>query len=696
MSIRDHLSKYKKTLTPDYKADVVIRVSKDGADGAFRTIEQALEELKRVRSESPEKSVAVKLSAGEYLTDGLRVSSDMGGTEEAPVVIFADGDAVISCGTKLDKSGFKKIDGDVAARLCPEARENVLVCDLKSYGLCADDWGEIYPIGVAQTTELYPGKKKGTTSELFINDRRMTLARYPNGDDLGIEDVIREGFVPADQFGVRRECSNPDTGCYYVGEDVGRRMKNWRDADDVWICGYFRYDWAESSTRVKLNAEECTVTPELVSRFGVKKDAPYWFFNVFEELDEPGEWYLDRENGLLYVWPAVPLDEAEIVFSYKKAPVINIDNASNIILDGLKIRHTLSSGIKAYGNGIKIKRCNISCVAENGVEINGYSNAVSECDVHHTGRGGVFVKSGDRPTLTAGNSVVENNLIHDYEQVWLTYFPGVDMRGVGNICRHNEIFNAPHSAILYGGNDHTIEYNYIHDTVQRSNDAGAIYCGRNWTEHGTVIRYNVIENSGGGKYKPCAIYWDDGVSGQTAYSNLILHTGDNGIKFGGGRELTARYNIIYDAGEPFQYDDRMRVATEENGWTKSIAGDHSAVMWQRLYEMPYKSGRWAEKYPLVARIVDDLSDHDNPDLALNPAYSVVEKNVIICDGGATDMICDDVYKFSKIENNPRFETGTDVGFVNDADGDFRLREDSAIKKEISDFPDIPYEKIGRY
>ena len=71
MPLSDYLSKYKKTFTPDYTADIVIKVSKDGDDaagseqGPFLTIERALEELKRIRAVTPERSAAIKISSGE-------------------------------------------------------------------------------------------------------------------------------------------------------------------------------------------------------------------------------------------------------------------------------------------------------------------------------------------------------------------------------------------------------------------------------------------------------------------------------------------------------------------------------------------------------------------------------------------------------------------------------------------------------
>ena len=31
------------------------------------------------------------------------------------------------------------------------------------------------------------------------------------------------------------------------------------------------------------------------------------YINVLEELDQPGEWFMDRHRGMLYFWPPEPL-----------------------------------------------------------------------------------------------------------------------------------------------------------------------------------------------------------------------------------------------------------------------------------------------------------------------------------------------------------------------------------------------------
>ena len=63
------------------------------------------------------------------------------------------------------------------------------------------------------------------------------------------------------------------------------------------------------------------------------------------------------------------------------------------------------------------------------------------------------------------------------------YSQGVSIQGVGNRAAHNLIHNAPHNAIIFGGNDHVIEFNEIHDVVLESDDQGGVDMfgdGKHW------------------------------------------------------------------------------------------------------------------------------------------------------------------------------------------------------------------------
>lgn len=172
----------------------------------------------------------------------------------------------------------------------------------------------------------------------------------------------------------------------------------------------------------------------------------------------------------------------------------------------------------------------------------------------------MILTGGDRETLTSSENVVTNNLIYDWSQVYRTYQAAVSLNGVGAVCSHNEIYNSPHEAITYSGNNHVIEYNVIHDVVLESSDAGAIYAGRRWSYYGNVIRYNCIYNIGSEDFTPSGIYFDDALSGQEAYGNLLINIPGCAFLLGGGRDLKIENNQIINAATPIYYDDRAMPA----------------------------------------------------------------------------------------------------------------------------------------
>ena len=118
--------------------------------------------------------------------------------------------------------------------------------------------------------------------------------------------------------------------------------------------------------------------------------------------------------------------------------------------------------------------------------------------------------------------MAENNHIHLYGRWNRMYQPAVTIGGVGHRVAHNRIHDAPHMAVSFNGNDHVIEFNEIHHVCTESNDAGAIYSGRDWTWRGTVIRHNLFYEITGFQGKGwVGVYLDDMLCGTLIYGNLF-------------------------------------------------------------------------------------------------------------------------------------------------------------------------------
>ena len=658
-------------------------VSKSGADTNPGTEGAPFLTLARAQREARlHPGSEVRVLPGEY-RESLRLQPEDGGTRW-----IGDRDAVLTGGLSIPASALSPVSSEIAERLTPEAAAHTLCADLTAFGLGPEDWGPVCVIGGFHTANRYDDAPLGTNLEVFSGDRRMTLARYPNEGYLKLDAVMDVGevneFPPQNYWRCNNGIRNPRGGCYILDPATNERIKGWREPETAWAFGYFMWDWADSSTPVTFYTPNRAMYPRYVSNYGARAGALYYLYNVLEELDSPGEYWLDRERGILYVWPLT--DGDNISLSLSKKPLIR-GTADNVTVEGFTLTAARADGVRLKGSGITLRNILVKNVADHGIVLTGSDNLVDSCEITRTGRGGVYLTGGDRDTLTPGNSRVENCFIHDYSEVYQTYQCGVSLQGVGNVCAHCEICGSPHIAIVYGGNDHLIEYNDIHDVVLHSSDAGAIYAGYDWCGHGTVIRYNLLRRIGANGFRPDGIYWDDGQSGQTAYGNIIVGVPKNGFLAGGGFENTIRHNVIVGDGEnPIQYDDRNRDGFVNGGWAKQAVNTPDAPHWQKLRATPYLSEPWRRKYPSLGRLKTDFSDPDDPDFPINPTDAEVTENIIIHPEGKLGRIADSVYRYGKVENNRIFRTPEEAGFDPETLRFTRLPED---------FPEIPVERIGR-
>ena len=464
------------------------------------------------------------------------------------------------------------------------------------------------------------------------------------------------------------------------------------------MFGFWKYTWADGSTPIgSFDPEKRTLTNKFVSGYGAIEGAPYYFFNVFEELDAPGEWYLDRNSGILYMYPLSNMESAVIDLSLTTSPIIYTEKTNYLTIKNVTVKGTRGDAVIMNGDHNTVTLCTIKNIGGSALFMKGYGNIASENEITHTGMAAITLDGGDRETLTPGNNIATNNLIHDWSEIYMTYQAAVSLDGVGNICSHNEIYNSPHEAITFSGNNHLIEYNNIHNVCLLSDDAGAIYAGRRWDFYGTVIRYNAIYDLGSGEHYPCGIYMDDALSGQTIYGNIMVNVPDIGIELGGGRDLIVKNNIVINSNyRSMTYDDRARDGAVNNGWFNH-SSQKDGDMWKNLENSPWKTDIWQKAYPQYKHYSDDFSDMDNPDFVPNPAYSEITGNVHINLFKREGSIADSVYRFSTVKNNPTyFWSSASSIFTDYKNGDYTLKEGSVIFKKLPDFEPIPISEIGRY
>lgn len=671
----------------------------------FLTIQKAIEAVRSMDKEG--QGITVHIEAGEYRVSSLELTEADSGTADCPITYRAyGGEVVLNGGVTLSPGDFRSVKDypAISERLSEDARENVVVIDLTKapYSLTKEDWGKIYAIGTFHTANSYDGDYVGPLyCELFVNDQRQTVARYPDQDFLHTEEVVSTGLGKESNGATTTvpnwsSIRNPEPDVYRVNAELAERIAGWKNLDEVWMFGYWKYDWADASSPIgSFDQETGHLSPAFVSLYGTKTGAPYYFFNVLEELTAPGEWYLDRENGLLCLWKPDALERCEIDLSLTLSSAIQ-SQASHITLDGITVKGTRGDAVVMTGDHNTVQNCLIKNVAGNALIMTGKDNLAYNNEITRTGKGGIILTGGDPETLTPGNNKADNNYIHDWSEIYLTYQAAVALRGVGNICSHNEMVNSPHEAITYTGNNHIIEYNLIHDVCRLSDDAGAIYAGRSWVNYGNIVRYNSIYHIGSENHSPNGIYLDDALSGQQVYGNLLVDIPGSAILIGGGRDNIISGNIIVSPGQhAICFDDRAREGARNEGWF-TLAYIGSGSMWESLYNSPWKSDVWQEAFPQYQNCTDDPAAYDTAAFIANPA-STVQGN-LICGEKKVSLgyIVDSVYEFGTVKENALYSICRDGEiFVDRNNGDYTVKDLELVRKRCPDFENIPLADIGR-
>lgn len=601
--------------------------------------------------------VTVWLAGGDYPIDRtFELLQEDSGVENAPICYRAEPGAQVRLigGRQIPSNAFKPVqDPTILNRLDASARGHVVQADLKSLGIT--NFGQVAVNG-----------KRG---ELFFNDRPLTVARWPNQGFVKIVNVTTE--QPIESHGIAGSKRGKFT---YDGD----RPNRWTEEKDIWLQGYWFWDWADQCEKVQsldTNTKTITLVPP-GHAYGYRKGQSYYALNVLAELDQPGEWYLDRQAGILYLWPPSSIEKARIVFSTLEAPVIQLKNASYAVLRGLTVETTRGDGIVVEGgqNNL-IAGCTVRNVGSTAIVVSGGKhNGVAGCDVYEV-NAGIRIYGGDRRTLTPAGNFASNNHIHHFARLQRTYMPAIDVGGVGNRADHNLVHDAPHWAISFGGNENVMEFNELHDVCQETGDVGVFYTGRDWTIRGNVIRNNFIHHvTGPGAGTGQGVYLDDCASGTIVRGNIIYKT-SRAMLIGGGRDNVIENNIMFDCKESLSFDNRGL------NWMKYHVVGPDACMPQRLAELPYRQPPWSERYPQLLKVLDD-----DPGC---PKGNTVRWNVV---GRSQPMsLADEVRRYGTIADNL---TTDDLGFEDAAKMDFRLRKDSIVFQKLPKFESIPFEKIG--
>jgi hypothetical protein len=637
-----------------------VYVSPSGND----SLRKARDEVRRLRRKEPGKEVTVRLRGGTYeLRETLLFTKQDSGAPEAPITYEAHpGEEVRIIGGRRISRFMPVQDPAIATRFDEAYRDEIREADLRAAGIA--DTGAIQAAGPAP-------------AELFAGGRPMQLARWPNPRSPNLGWTKIAGIPGPEQ----------EDRIIYVG---GRpRLKRWDRNPDVWMRGFWIYDWWDGLVPLKsidfdnqlLISEQPFVRAEMANQTSgkvVNRNASsvgqrYYVLNVLDEIDEPGEYYVDRAAGKLYFWPPASGTE-DVYLSLLTGPLLRFEDASHIRFSGITFEYARGNGIEIEdGESIRVERSRIRNVGNKGVTIvRGWNHVIANCEITETGEGGVSIHAGDKLTLKPSGHTVRDSEIHHYARLWLTYKPAVDIKGVGVVLERNHFHHAPHAGVLLDGNDHRLEHNEFDHLCTISDDCGGFYSnGLNWVARGTTIRFNSFHDilGIGGKSQAPAVYLDDFAGSTTVFGNVFYRT--MGVKIGGGRSNEVENNIFAECDPAISLDGRGLT------WASASVTNQEPIR-KQLQEVRHDQPPYRDRYPELMTLLDN-----DPGV---PRGNRINRNIFYRGKGwirISPEVADGV-----VEMRGNWK-GADPGFRDAAAGDYRLRNDAPVFEK--GFERIPFE-----
>jgi len=676
--------------------------------------------------EFPTNGITVWVSGGTYYQrESFVLNETDSGIPGSPVVWRAvEGEKVsVTGGISIATENFHKTsDKLISKSLTHNAAQNVQYCELKTLGI--KNYGAIQRVGHGISVCSAP-------LELFFNHEPMTLARYPNEGFIPIGEVIDGGSIP-------RTGDYSDRGATFKYTD--EQHAAWAGLDDVWFQGTFDNGYADDQIRVeKIDPVRKQVKLSSPHLYGVRSGQTYHRYialNILEELDSPGEYYLDRKTGFLYFWPPSDLQKGTIMISITEEPLVCLEGASHIVFRDFTIEY--GRGIGLYmerGQNNLIAGCTIRNVGTSGISMGqgsrqtfpgvtvddydgvpeprsigsysthmykystwdrlaGINHRIQSCDIYNTGSGGIILSGGNKRKLVEGNNSVENCKIHDYNRRNKFRWAGVSVDGCGNKVSHCEIYNSDFHGIFSVGPEHLFEYNNLHHVTLNSNDVSAWYTGRNPSDRGLVIRYNYFHDCGNPGNMTMGVYCDDSTCGVTVFGNVFynMHNSYGVFYSNSGRDLTIKNNIVINP-----QDFTVELSPHYFTWYKGKAPlvfEKGKVFDQRLLkDINIKEPPYSEHYPELVNYMDIIVEGEEWE-GMWTKRNVLTTNVII--GGNKDLIRIRQNGTGVFENINNFQTTNDPGFVDFKGENFMLHQDSEAFKKLPDFKPVPFDKMGLY
>lgn len=613
----------------------------------------------------------IYMREGKYgITKGLTLE----GVKDITISAFRNEKATVTGAIPLSVSDFVPVnDSSILSRIKPEVRGKVMMLDFR-------DKPELFH-GI--TAKGFGRQPASSWTEVLVDGEPLTLARWPKDREIPITKVFRPGVRRKVNGVVDTTVAHPEIR---IDND---EVYSFGGNEGLWLWGYFSASFAEDMVPVeRIDKEEQKMTLGLTSIYGFSRCTEgnahkrWAMLNVLEEMSRPGEYVSDPELKRLYlIAPAGGLEKADL--TVLDTAMVTLTKCSGIRFSKLVFEGGRSDGFIMEGcSDCVIDHCvlrNIGRLAVHiGPGIESVRNGLSHCDIYNIGSGGVELFGGDRLSLTPGDCFVEDCRIHNFNRMNKSYRPAVKFGECGNRISHSELYDAPSMAVLFNGNNQTIEYCDIHDVCKEIADQAAIYYGRNPTERGSKIRYTYIHDihSGWNKWV-FGIYHDDGACGVDVFGCVFNKIEISAGNIGGGSDISYRNCIFMNSPAALSIDDRNAI----NG----IEGKYCFSYKPKFAKVKYQEAPFVNEYPELKNYYEEKPQ--------NPKRIIVKDNLYY----KVDRIWEAYVLHSRdyLDNFEKygFDISENPGLI-DPEDPMKGLDMKKVREIHPDFEPIPFEKIG--
>lgn len=389
----------------------------------------------------------------------------------------------------------------------------------RELNIAVKDKGQVFLSGTAilspkwqpykgEIISAFIGKGK-EFDQLYCNGRSLQMARYPNYDP---DQRVFNGTAP--------------------DAISAERVKGWSNPEGGYVHALHQGEWGGFHYRIKGKEQN----GELVLEGGWQNNRPSpmhkehrFVENIFEELDAPGEWFYNKKEGVLYLFPLEDVNlktatfEISVIDDLIQLKGSELRPIENVSIDGIVFTRTartfmqtkeplLRSDWTIYrggailvegGRNIKITNCEFTELGGNAIFVSRFNRNIfiGHNYIHQIG-GNAISFVGDASAVRSPSfqysewvpiqemdmikgpknnnypkeCTAYDNLIHSIGTIE-KQVAGVQISMSMDIkISHNTIYDVPRSGINVGDGcwgGHLIQNNDVFNTVQETGDHGA-------------------------------------------------------------------------------------------------------------------------------------------------------------------------------------------------------------------------------